>query len=314
MRVSRVTSILGESVGDKGLQYELQVYHAIMSSKIPGLSPGDKPAAGYSNQGAGDIEATYNGNPFNIEIKLDRKAQMGGGQLIYDRASESVKAHPNMVAKTDPDDISMILDAAEAKREAINTYIDELMFRGVEAYGFPCSVPKEVRDSMTADGLSRAVNTVVKGSTRYIVDHYNRKGVYYIQIGGAGLFYLGKNPLNLPVPAFEGDAQIEMRIKYAGATPNSQGVKSSNRRAEWVAIGRLMTSVKSSYSLDDTKSIQEMFSEQGPKGKYFEDAAGVGTITKQNQTVDVGPNEVKKQAAKWGNKVDKNGRPPLLRK
>jgi len=39
---------------------------------------------------------------------------------------------------------------------------------------------------------------------------------------------------------------------------------------------------------------------------------GVGRITKQNQTVDVGPDEVTKQAAKFGNKVDRDGRPPTL--
>ena len=41
---------------------------------------------------------------------------------------------------------------------------------------------------------------------------------------------------------------------------------------------------------------------------------GVGRITKQNQTVDAGPDEVTKQAAKFGNKVDKDGRPPTLSK
>jgi hypothetical protein len=41
---------------------------------------------------------------------------------------------------------------------------------------------------------------------------------------------------------------------------------------------------------------------------------GVGIITKQNQTGDVGPNETKIQAAKFGNKVDKGGVPPLLHK
>jgi hypothetical protein len=41
---------------------------------------------------------------------------------------------------------------------------------------------------------------------------------------------------------------------------------------------------------------------------------GVGRITKQNQTHDVGPDEVTKQAAKFGNKVDKDGRPPALSK
>jgi hypothetical protein len=44
-------------------------------------------------------------------------------------------------------------------------------------------------------------------------------------------------------------------------------------------------------------------------GKIYE--GGVGRITKQNQTVDVGPNEIKKQAAKFGNKVSKDGVPVM---
>tara|TARA_B100001287_G_scaffold242474_1_gene217944 strand:- start:1408 stop:4473 length:3066 start_codon:yes stop_codon:yes gene_type:complete len=42
---------------------------------------------------------------------------------------------------------------------------------------------------------------------------------------------------------------------------------------------------------------------------------GVGRIVKGvNTTPDVGPNEIPKQAAKFGNKVDKDGRPPTLSK
>lgn len=48
--------------------------------------------------------------------------------------------------------------------------------------------------------------------------------------------------------------------------------------------------------------------------RYKEIKEGVGRITKQNQTVDVGPQEITKQAAKFGNKVDKDGRPPTLSK
>lgn len=40
---------------------------------------------------------------------------------------------------------------------------------------------------------------------------------------------------------------------------------------------------------------------------------GVGRITAQNRTKDVGPNEIAKQAKKFGNKVSKDGYPPLLR-
>jgi hypothetical protein len=46
--------------------------------------------------------------------------------------------------------------------------------------------------------------------------------------------------------------------------------------------------------------------------RAIEITEGVGVITKQNQTADVGPNQTKIEAAKMGFKVDKNGRPPLL--
>ena len=41
---------------------------------------------------------------------------------------------------------------------------------------------------------------------------------------------------------------------------------------------------------------------------------GVGKITKQNTTVDVKPGEIKRQAAKFGNKIGKDGKPPTLGK
>ena len=46
--------------------------------------------------------------------------------------------------------------------------------------------------------------------------------------------------------------------------------------------------------------------------KIQEITEGVGIITKQNQTADVGPNQTKIEASKMGFKVDKDGRPPLL--
>lgn len=48
--------------------------------------------------------------------------------------------------------------------------------------------------------------------------------------------------------------------------------------------------------------------------KMHEIAEGVGRIVKGvNTTQDVDTDEVKTQAAKFGNKVDKDGRPPTLR-
>ncbi len=78
-------AFITESVGQAGLDYELKVHKAMKDAKIVGLNAGDKPnneTAGFSNQGAGDIEASYNGNPFNIEIKSSAKDQMGGGSFV----------------------------------------------------------------------------------------------------------------------------------------------------------------------------------------------------------------------------------------
>lgn len=48
--------------------------------------------------------------------------------------------------------------------------------------------------------------------------------------------------------------------------------------------------------------------------RFKEISEGVGRITPQNQTADVGPNEIKTQAKKFGNTVDKDGFPPTLSK
>ena len=47
----------------------------------------------------------------------------------------------------------------------------------------------------------------------------------------------------------------------------------------------------------------------------IEEVAGVGKIVKGvNTTVDIKPGETQRQAAKFGNKVDAQGRPPELHK
>lgn len=61
-------------------------------------------------------------------------------------------------------------------------------------------------------------------------------------------------------------------------------------------------------SLSKIKSSLEEF-----KQKYMVKEGGVGIITKQNTTADVKPGETKRQAAKFGFKLDSKGRPPRVR-
>ena len=65
-----------EGRNDGGLEYESAVLNAMSAAQVPGLEWQADTSAGYSSHGEGDIEATYNGNKFNIEVKASINDQM----------------------------------------------------------------------------------------------------------------------------------------------------------------------------------------------------------------------------------------------
>ena len=79
-------------------------------------------------------------------------------------------------------------------------------------------------------------------------------------MGGAGLFYLGKNPLNLPVPEFQGEIQVEMRLGYGGSKLSFPTDPPTPARSAGLRIqGRMLTKNKSSYNLDNVEDVQKLF-------------------------------------------------------
>ena len=252
---------MSESVGQAGLDYELKVHKAMLAAKIPGLNPGDKPGAGFSNVGAGDIEASYNGKPFNIEIKATSNDQMGGTAFRYDYATKVFTP----VKEMDPEDLNLLMAAAKEKSKDIDNYIKEKRKLEPVQYhktisGIPLKVSKEGRDKLKKDGFLAKINKNVKTSERFIVRHYNKKGVYYINVGKAGLFYMGKNPLKLPVPSLKGEIQIEMRLGYSGGKHSFPTDPITPARTAGLRVqGRLRTKSKSDYSLDNIEDIKKLF-------------------------------------------------------
>lgn len=267
---------LNETVGSAGLEYEVQVFEAMRDSGVEGLDPGKAPIGGFSNVGSGDIEATYNDEPFNIEVKLSMKDQMGGGSLQYDRATKSFTPSPKLSASGEPDDIQLLMDATEIKIPDIDAYLDFLKTqepKDVHAeyadIGIPFVASYDARNEAKKQGYQKAVQNYVKLESRYIKKLYNGKNVFYIQVGGAGLFYMTENPFNLPIPEFEGEINVEIRIGYAGDSQGSISRSFSKkagseeliqaRRAELRCIGRMLTRSTSPYTLDNEESVRELF-------------------------------------------------------
>tara|TARA_R110000868_G_scaffold4177_7_gene25984 strand:- start:3261 stop:4055 length:795 start_codon:yes stop_codon:yes gene_type:complete len=253
-----------EGRNDGGLQYENNVLKALAAAQVPGLEFKADTSAGFSNQGAGDVEATYNGKNFNIEIKSGAKDQMGGTSIRAD-FDKNVFEIVNIEA-VDPAAVPYYTAAVESKREA---FMDWKAFiqqqEPVELHAKmpntipPGAVAKDAWTSAKSQGLLVPFNAREQfDNVSAIVQHYNKKGVYYIQLGGAGLFYLGKDDIGLGVPPLEAQMQIEFGFRPAGSKPNRQyDVRTVG--AGYRCQGRLMSKIKSPYTLDNAESIRTLF-------------------------------------------------------
>jgi hypothetical protein len=266
---------IDETVGSAGQEYELNVFNIMKQSEAPGLDVGKKPVSGFSRYGAGDIEATLDNKPFNIEIKLNSKAQMGSGSIIYDRSTGEFSPSAILQESADTGDLILILATAKTKKEAIDAYLDTLAsIEPVELHlfyskkGVPFVASKSALKNLKSQKLLSAINSKLTLSADHIARLYNKKGVFYIQVGGAGLFYLGNNPFNLDVPKFEGEANIEIRLKPAGdstgAISKAFTKKAGSeeliqaRTVGLICAARFLSTAKSPFTLDDVDSINKL--------------------------------------------------------
>lgn len=250
-------------VGQGGLIYELKVFNAICNANIPKLQVGDKPTAGFSNQGAGDLEMTYDGRPFNVEIKMSANDQMGGTSLQYEYGSEEFKFVET--GGFSDQEISMIQESllSSKKNKALDKYLETLWKQPPEEYHknitkIPFKAAKTAREELRRQQLLRAANAKIRVDSQTVIKHYNKKDVYYIQIGGAGFFYLGDNIFDFPIPELSGQVDLEVRLVYGGGKaklPDDTDARIASYRIQ----GRLKSKEKSPYTLDCVDSICRMF-------------------------------------------------------
>lgn len=249
--VSTSESLLSEKSGAKGFAYEETVIAAIATAGASGMMTS---GAGASKESP-DADITLNGEIYPIEVKLDSKAQMGGSSVRYVKGAQSI----SLVKELEPQTMAILVEAVSSKKESLDRLLDFLSKQkpkviNERAQKFSTSVTKEAWTLASSKKL--LVNVMVESSVDIIAKHYASKGVYYIQIGGAGLFYLKRNPANLPIPKLSGNVRIEIRSARSGSRKLSSGyqVVGGGIRVQ----ARLLTKSISPYTLDDPKSITRM--------------------------------------------------------
>lgn len=230
------------SSNELGFAYENDVISTLVSAGIAGTI---QEGAGASATAA-DADFVVDGKRYLLEVKKDADAQMGGTSVRYIDGKFEVVSDTVDSGTTD-----LIIAALDTKRDPI-----ERLLAAIGGNKFPTTCDKHTWTVAKEKGLLKPINAKIKQTTDFIVNHYKKKGIDYIQIGGAGLFYLDKNPANLPIPKLEGEIDIELRAGRSGSSVNAAGVRrvSGLLRAQ----GRLKFNGSSPISLDSQSGIASL--------------------------------------------------------
>lgn len=223
-----------------GFEYEGEVIQALLDAGYCGsITEG----AGSSSVGA-DADFVLDGVRHLVEVKKDSFAQMGGTSARYHQGEFEVASD-----SVDEATQEIIVSALGSRQR----YIDDMLkFLGQEKFPFSCTREKWTEAQQL--GLLKPINIKICKDTGFISNHYRKKGINYIQIGGAGLFYLAENPARLPVPRLDGQIDIELRAARSGSKKNTEGVSmvGGGLRAQ----ARLKFRGTSPYTLDNPESIK----------------------------------------------------------
>ena len=230
------------SNNELGFAYENEVIEAL---KTAGIAGNIQEGAGASATGA-DADFFVGGKKYLLEVKKDADAQMGGTSVRYKEGSFEM-----VNEEVDQSTTDLILSALGQKVDAI-----ESLLAAIGAEKFPTTCDKYTWTVAKNKGLLKPINAKIKENTKFIIDHYKKKGIHYMQIGGSGLFYLDKNPANLPVPKLQGEIDIELRAGRSGSKINSSGVSVVGGLLR--AQGRLRFNGSSSFTLDNPESIRNL--------------------------------------------------------
>ena len=239
----------------------------LKAAKVEGLAVLANKTVGSSH--GSDIDCSYKRRPFRIQVKLDLlKAQMGGGSLHFQNGLFTVTKRTKMLDARERD---LVLKAAMAKKAEIEWYIaaaKTLEPRDCHALisGIPLKVAKGARDTLEDAGLLKSINTSAITDASFIARHYNHQGVFYINIGGAGLFYMGDDPLHLGVPELKGTVNIEIRLGFGGKRLyfDTPAGKIEARSAGLRLQARMLSTQVSGFNLDNVSDIQRLFAKPSP--------------------------------------------------
>ena len=191
---------------NRGIAYERVVYDNAKEVKNPIF----KITGTQTEKGAApDIQFEVAGNALDIEAKLE-SAQYSSINGTYDFNSKKFNfAKKTKISPDLQNTLNKIIKKATPKLSEYQKKAKEL---GAELETSGSLIPIEVFNELKSLDIQKEITTKEVVDQSVIEELYNNKGVYYMQIKGKGLYYIGENPLGLPVPKLEGDVDLTFRV------------------------------------------------------------------------------------------------------
>ena len=201
---------------NKGFLYEEYIFELL---KNQNLIPSGFTPAGADNS-APDCKFLWNGNSYNLEIKLDEKADYGQSGLKYNVSTK----------KWYLDGKNTIQD--KTMRENLKSLGVESFVNSKTAWG-GAGVPRLFEKKSSNEKITWSdkeydykmfPDKYIPISSNTLSNFYNSKKIFYIHIGGYGTYYMGKDPAGISnlteMIKFDGSLKLRIRKKGSSSNPN----------------------------------------------------------------------------------------------
>ena len=248
---------------DKGLLYEQEVRDSIatVEPQLNNFEMLPDEGGGYASNVV-DLVLKIGNTKHGFEIKQNFDAQMGGSSVrLVNGTFEFAKSGQESI---EPGTQEMIITELRNRAHHINDVFEAVMkIEPLHYHANTCTMSfratKNAFNQIRDQGLLKPLNVSVDRDSSFIMDHYEKKKCFYIQVGDAGLFHMNDNPLDLPVPQLTGKIKIEIRLGRNG----SAIIKSIGEKAAMSSLraqARFKGKLKSPYSLDNPDHVHYLFS------------------------------------------------------
>ena len=237
---------------NRGFAYENVIIRKLKELNIEGFKVSDQ--AGGNKVGIPDFAAKIFDANFDVEVKLE-KAQYSNVGLKsrnqeIDFNSITKKKNYTFLPKLQKELINPAKKAMKSYRKRAGELGADL-----KLYDRTGKLPFTIFTQLQTEGLQKAVTQTAQFNQDIISEIYENKvpPTSYIQLKNSGLFFMGKNPLGLPIPELTANVNVSLRI--------SRGSKSMVNGVEMVSVDlrilpdKLTNVPKSDYSLDSRSSM-----------------------------------------------------------